>query len=224
MPLVFPGEEVSLNEPGRTFARHHHLKGYAALIVCGACNEAGDRGRFRAFAGDVLVHLAFEAHQDQIGPAGAKIINFPIEEMPELPLRLRRRSRFRRAPSRAGYCCRRPTLARSVRRARWSQLRLARLARARALASQSKAPRRLGRASRTESELTQPRVQAGLRRNAEEIPFRTDRSAGRLGKCGESFEALSMIAAGTGFADQAHMTRAMAQLFGVTPRRLRTLS
>ena len=33
-----------------------------------------------------------------------------------------------------------------------------------------------------------------------------------------------MIAAAAGFADQAHMTRAMVQLFGLTPRRLRRLS
>ena len=36
----------------------------------------------------------------------------------------------------------------------------------------------------------------------------------------KTLEALSVIAAENGFADQAQMTRAMAQLFGVTPRRL----
>ena len=82
MPLVLPGEEVSLNEPGRTFARHHHLKSYAALLVSGTCDEAGDRGRFRARAGDVLLHRSFEAHRDQIGAKGAKIINFVLEEAP----------------------------------------------------------------------------------------------------------------------------------------------
>ena len=83
MPLVLPGQEVSLNEPGRSFARHHHLRAYAALLVSGSCDEAGDRGRFRARAGDVLIHFSFEAHQDRIGPAGAKIINFEIDEPPD---------------------------------------------------------------------------------------------------------------------------------------------
>jgi AraC-like DNA-binding protein len=40
----------------------------------------------------------------------------------------------------------------------------------------------------------------------------------------ENADGLSMVAAASGFADQSHMTRAMAQLFGVTPSRLRRLS
>ena len=78
MRLVLPGEEVSLNEPGRTFERHHHLCGYAALLVQGVCDEAGDRGRYGARAGDVLVHREFDAHRDRIGPTGALFINFEL--------------------------------------------------------------------------------------------------------------------------------------------------
>ncbi len=223
MPLVFPGEEVSLNEPGRTFARHHHLKGYAALIVCGACNEAGDRGRFRAFAGDVLVHLAFEAHQDQIGPAGAKIINFPIEEMPSSPfgfvadlnsvVRLHERDTAAAAQllldqfgAHGGPNCDWPDL----------------LARELSLPN----PRRLDDWAELHG-LNPNSLSRGFRRAYGVTPkrYRFEQAVSRAAReMGESFEALSMIAAGNGFADQAHMTRAMAQLFGVTPRRLRTLS
>jgi transcriptional regulator GlxA family with amidase domain len=38
-----------------------------------------------------------------------------------------------------------------------------------------------------------------------------------------SSEALGKIATATGFADQAHMTRALVGLFGFTPTQLRRL-
>jgi hypothetical protein len=82
MPLVLPGQEVRLNEPGRTFERHHHLGAYAALLVSGSCHEAGDRGRFTAIAGDVLVHQAFDGHGDRIGRSGAAFINIPLNRPP----------------------------------------------------------------------------------------------------------------------------------------------
>ena len=44
--------------------------------------EAGDRGRFRAEAGDVLFHDRFEAHQDQFHPGGADIFNLPMAAGP----------------------------------------------------------------------------------------------------------------------------------------------
>lgn len=78
MPLVLPGQEVSLNEPGRTFHRHHHLRGYAAVLIGGSCHESGDRGRFDARAGDVLIHAAFDGHADRIGARGAMFINIPL--------------------------------------------------------------------------------------------------------------------------------------------------
>ena len=79
MALVLPGEEVTLNEPGRRFARHHHRDAYVALLVSGTCEEAGDCGRFLARPGDVLVHRSFEAHQDTIGRKGALFINLRVD-------------------------------------------------------------------------------------------------------------------------------------------------
>jgi AraC-like DNA-binding protein len=223
MPLVLPGEEVSLNEPGRTFARHHHLSGYAALVVSGACNEAGDRGRFRACAGDVLVHLAFEAHQDQIGSAGAKIINFPIEEIPSHPfgfvadldsvVRLHERD-----PAAAAQFLREQFGAHPGPNCDWPDL----LARELSLPN----PRRLDDWAELH-ELNPSSLSRGFKRAYGVTPkrYRFEQMVSRAAReLRESFEGLSRIAAGTGFADQAHMTRAMAQLFGITPQRLRRLS
>jgi AraC-like DNA-binding protein len=66
-------------------SRHRHRHGYAALVVSGGYVEAGDSGRFRAAAGDVLFHGAFDAHSDRFSPKGAEILNLPIDFEPPFP-------------------------------------------------------------------------------------------------------------------------------------------
>jgi hypothetical protein len=39
-------------------------------VLAATYEECGNRGRFRARAGDVLLHRAFDAHLDHIGPKG----------------------------------------------------------------------------------------------------------------------------------------------------------
>ena len=223
MRLVLPGEEVSLNEPGRMFARHHHLGGYAALIVSGACDEAGDRGRYRASAGDVLVHSPFEAHQDRIGTAGAKIINFVLEDLPSEPFG------FVRDPDRIIRTYERDTSeAAEMLRAHftphvwdggdWPDLLAEEISRVE--------PMRLDRWAELHR-LNPSSLSRGFRLAYGITPkrYRFEQMVSRAARRTRStLDGLSTIAAETGFADQAHMTRAMAQLFGVTPRRLRRLS
>jgi AraC-like DNA-binding protein len=55
--------------------RHVHRKAYAALVLSGGYEEAGDRGRFRVKAGDVIFHEQFEAHLDRFSDAGAVVLN-----------------------------------------------------------------------------------------------------------------------------------------------------
>jgi AraC-like DNA-binding protein len=223
MPLVFPGEEVSLNEPGRAFARHHHFKGYAALIVSGACDEAGDRGRFRARAGDVLVHLPFEAHQDRIGPAGARIINFELDEplghafgfVSDLDSVVRLQERD---PIAATELLKTQFAPHADHHGDWPDLLALELSRAE--------PTRLDRWAELHN-LNASSLSRGFRLAYGITPkrFRVEQMVSRAARnARETDDRLSMVAAATGFADQAHMTRAMAQLFGVTPNRLRRLS
>ena len=223
MPLVLPGEEVSLNEPGRRFARHHHLKGYAALIVSGSCDEAGDQGRFRASAGDVLVHLAFEAHQDRIGSAGAKIMNFAICEpaigafgrVADLDAIVRLHEKD---PVAAGWLLSEQFTPHARSDWDWPDLLAGELTRVESIrldhwaALNGLNPSSLSRGFRQAYGVTPKRYRF------EQMVSRAARSAR------ENADGLSMVAAASGFADQSHMTRAMAQLFGVTPSRLRRLS
>lgn len=44
--------------------RHRHLQAYASVVLAGAFEEIGFAGRVRAVAGDVLVHAAMDAHSD----------------------------------------------------------------------------------------------------------------------------------------------------------------
>ena len=58
--------------------RHSHDAAYAAVVVAGSYEEAGDQGRFRVEAGGVLLHDRFEAHLDRFSRAGAIVLNLPL--------------------------------------------------------------------------------------------------------------------------------------------------
>lgn len=58
--------------------RHVHEKAYAALVLSGGYEEAGDRGRFRVKAGDVIFHEQFEAHLDRFSETGAAVLNLRL--------------------------------------------------------------------------------------------------------------------------------------------------
>lgn len=222
MPLVLPGQEVRLNEPGRTFERHHHLGAYAALLVSGTCHESGDRGRYTAVAGDVLVHRPFDGHGDRIGSSGAAFINIPLDRplgcafgrVADLDAVVRSFER-----SFAEGCERFHELFEPAdeRANDWPDMLAKELSgrRISSLADWS-ACHGLGPTS----------VSRGFRLAYGVSPkrFRLEQMAARAGRrIRASAEKLGEIAADCGFADQAHMTRTIARLFSVSPLELRRL-
>lgn len=60
------------------YERHFHGDAYAALVLSGGYEEAGDLGRFHVRAGDVVLHDQFEAHQNRFPPTGAKVLNLRL--------------------------------------------------------------------------------------------------------------------------------------------------
>jgi AraC-like DNA-binding protein len=58
--------------------RHVHKHAYAALVLSGCYEEAGDSGRHRVEVGDVILHEAFEAHLDRFSVSGAEILNLSL--------------------------------------------------------------------------------------------------------------------------------------------------
>jgi|HubBroStandDraft_1064217.scaffolds.fasta_scaffold15800_2 AraC-like DNA-binding protein len=57
---------------------HIHKRAYAALVLSGCYEEAGDSGRHLVQAGNVVLHEAFEAHLDRIPSLGATVMNVPL--------------------------------------------------------------------------------------------------------------------------------------------------
>jgi AraC-like DNA-binding protein len=62
------------------FGRHVHEKAYASLVLAGEYEEAGDFGRFRIKAGDVVFHEPFEAHLDRFTVTGAVVLNLKLAD------------------------------------------------------------------------------------------------------------------------------------------------
>lgn len=59
--------------------RHRHLHAYATVVLAGSFEESGYVGRIRATPGDVLIHPTLDCHANQMVSAGVKLIrlNWP---------------------------------------------------------------------------------------------------------------------------------------------------
>jgi AraC-like DNA-binding protein len=220
MPLRLPGEESGWDEPGNAVERHHHWHAYAALVVRGSCEEAGDHGRFRARAGDVLVHRAFDAHKDQIGPRGAAFLNFRLEapldgwfgSVADVDAIFRA---YRSDRSEALALLRAQFRPAGAVDRDWPDLLASELASGKAPSLAQWADRHgLHPASLSRGF----RMAYGLSPKRFRLEAKASRAARHIRRGGAS---LAAVAADTGFADQAHMTRTLARLFGASPLELR---
>ncbi|MFC3711009.1 helix-turn-helix domain-containing protein [Sphingoaurantiacus capsulatus] len=64
--------------PGQQLGWHSHDAPYAAIVLSGGYAEAGDGGRRKVEAGQVVVHSPFSAHGDRIGARGAVVVNITL--------------------------------------------------------------------------------------------------------------------------------------------------
>jgi AraC-like DNA-binding protein len=60
------------------FERHSHDCAYVAIVLSGGYEEAGDHGRFKAVAGNAILHQRFEAHINRFPDAGAVVLNLTL--------------------------------------------------------------------------------------------------------------------------------------------------
>ena len=74
MPPARPSQLETASE----IARHRHTGAYATIVLAGAYEEAGDAGRFRVGAGDVLLHAPFSAHRDIVSNARTIVLDLPL--------------------------------------------------------------------------------------------------------------------------------------------------
>jgi AraC-like DNA-binding protein len=54
--------------------RHRHLRAYATIVLAGSFEESGYVGRITARAGDVLIHPALDCHANLLVSSGLKLI------------------------------------------------------------------------------------------------------------------------------------------------------
>jgi len=69
---------ISNHRAGDRMARHRHTEGYAALVLAGGYVEAGDSGRIRVRPGQVVVHNAHEAHQNEFSSVSSQVLNITL--------------------------------------------------------------------------------------------------------------------------------------------------
>jgi AraC-like DNA-binding protein len=197
--------------------RHRHTSGYVTLVLGGTYIEAGDAGRFRARAGDILVHSPFDAHLDLFGKGSAQVLNLPLPPSAALPA-------FGRVedPDAVAIVAERDPMAAASQllsrcragagEADWADLLAERL--------RECEPPAIGDWSR-ENGLAPATVSRGFRQVYGTTPeryraeARARRAAASLRGGGRS---LADLAAELGFADQAHMSRAVKALTGQPPR------
>jgi AraC-like DNA-binding protein len=204
--------------------RHSHDAAYAAVVVAGGFEEAGDQGRFRVEAGGVLLHDRFEAHLDRFSSAGATVLALPLT------------SGHAFKPGAANLADPDPILIAAEKNpADATALLLARIqdsiphsmdwpdALATALIQDSS----LALSSWAQEQgLASWTVSRGFAQVFGISPeaFRARTRARRAWKAIQSTEApLAEIALNSGFSDQAHMTRSVKQVTGKTPGEWRAL-
>jgi AraC-like DNA-binding protein len=215
-------------EPGRmrhgpreTLPRHLHEHAFAAVVLSGGYVEAGDTGRHRMEAGDVLLHRAWEGHLDRFGGRGAEVLVLEIADTdtgrltgrvadPDALARLAERD-----PADAARLMLADLQPRPEDEADWPDLLARALHDDPGLCLGAWAAARglhLGSVSRGFRQVF------GMTPVGYRLVQRTRRA---IAAVRTSAEPLSLIAQDCGFADQAHMSRAIRKLAQVTPAALR---
>ncbi|HKW31407.1 MAG TPA: helix-turn-helix domain-containing protein [Candidatus Acidoferrum sp.] len=201
--------------------RHRHLRAYATVVLAGSFEESGYNGRIRAGAGDVLIHPELDCHANRMVSAGVTLIRldwpdvsgvgglFHLDDVDELArtaegdvveatLLLQRTLRKRCAPS--------PGL-----RNDWPDLLLLDLAK--------NAATEIGEWAEVNG-LARETVSRGFVAAYEIAPsvLRAElRARAAWLRITRGSDCLCTIAADTGFADQAHMTRWIHRITGASP-------
>jgi AraC-like DNA-binding protein len=214
--LARPGR--TRHEPRDNLPRHPHAHAFATLVLWGGYVEAGDTGRHRVEAGDVLLHRAWESHLDCFDGRGAEVLVLAIADAeaasvigrvgdPDVIVRVAERDRSEAARLLLAVLSPRPS---SV--ADWPDMLARDLCEDPGLVLAQWAER-LG--------LHQGSISRGFRQVFGVTPatFRlVQRTRWALAAMQTSGASLSTIAHDCGFSDQAHMNRAVRSLTNATPK------
>lgn len=214
---------ITRHARGAHLPRHRHTEPYLAVVLAGGYVEAGDGGRWRTSPGTVVVHGAHEAHRDSFEAAETVVLNLPVPAglapMAGLIDDIDAVARIaERDPSGAADLVSIMLRSGADRLDDWPDLLAAALMADPALA--------LG-AWADAMGLAPTSVSRGFARAYGVSPKRyrlEARTRQALHAVAGSRASLAEIAAAHGFADQAHMTRALVALTGTPPGALRAKS
>jgi len=203
--------------------RHRHDQAYVAIVLSGGYEECGSRGRFRVGPGDVLLHGAFDAHLNRFKTGETRIFNLVLQPLERPAVSA---GRVADADGIAALAERDPAAAAIQLREQFTRA--------------THAPTDWPDLLATEL-LKNPRMRLGVWASAHGLTIESvSRGFGKVfGVTPAAFRAqaraqnaffeivgnrspLAAIAAQTGFADQAHMSRATRTLTGRTPTEWRT--
>jgi AraC-like DNA-binding protein len=201
--------------------RHRHLRAYATVVLAGCFEESGYTGRIRATAGDVLIHAELDCHANDTVSAGVKLIRldwtdtsgigglYHLNDVDELA-RVAEKD-VAAAKSLLELALRKKGLPSPGRKNDWPDLLLGDLARDASLEIggwaelNGLARETVSRGFASAYGITASVLRAELRARSAWL---------RITRGGDG---LSRIAAETGFADQAHMTRWIRRITGAPP-------
>lgn len=214
---------ISRHRGGERLVRHRHSDGYAALVLSGGYLEAGDHGRFQLKAGHVVLHGAYEAHSNEFSTLGATVLNLPITGAYESETAIAQDA---------------DAVARLAERDLFGAAELLRTTSQGTKAARDDWPDKLATALANGSHfslaewadqmgLAPQSLSRGFRRAYGVSPkrYRAELRALRAVRViSGSHESLAALAVGTGFADQAHLSRAVIALTGTSPKRIKVQS
>ena len=201
--------------------RHRHLNAYATVVLAGSFEESGYVGRIRATAGDVLIHPAMDCHANVMVSAGVKLIRldwsdtsgigglYHLDEVDTIA-RIAERDVIAAQVLLEG-CLRKKCLPSAGRKDDWPDMLLADLSRDSSLRVSEWAE---GNGLARETVSRGFAAAYGIAPSVVRAELRARTAWLRITRGSDS---LCNIAAETGFADQAHMTRWIQRITGTSP-------
>jgi len=78
--------DVLNHVPRETHKRHRHRAGFLAVVLKGGYTEVGDTGVWTLQQGDAIAHAPFEAHHNYAGTKGARVLLLPLVTLSSNPL------------------------------------------------------------------------------------------------------------------------------------------
>ena len=200
---------------------HRHLRAYATVVLAGSYEESGHNGRIQATAGDVLIHPALDCHANRVISAGLKLIRldwtdtsgmgglYHLDDLDELARTAERD--VLEATLLLEHVLRKKSIPSAGRKNDWPDLLLIDLAK--------DASTEIGAWAEVNG-LARETISRGFAAAYGVAPsvLRAElRARAAWLRITRGSDCLSRIAADTGFADQAHMTRWIHRMTGAPP-------